>query len=147
MSSVDRRGSDSQDWSVMLRRSRSAWHDFAARRDYEWDVIEALDQLGTRTGGGGPAYGAACSYWWTLPEGSAEWAAGGFGPHGVWMSGTLLLLMVCEILGLRPPDFATDAELSQAAAVGRESAAVVTNLEPGMPESCLCRRAHGRFVV
>jgi hypothetical protein len=64
MNSIDHTADVSKDWSAVLVRSRSRWHDFAARRDYEWDVIEALNQLATRKGGGGPAHGDAASYSW-----------------------------------------------------------------------------------
>jgi hypothetical protein len=116
MSSPDARD-EAKAWSAVFRRSRSARFDFAVRRDFEWEVIEALDRLGTRRGGGGPAYGAAASYWWTLPEGSAECEVGGFGRNGVWINGVVPLLLVCDLLGLCVPDFATDSERTRAAAI------------------------------
>jgi hypothetical protein len=120
VNSVDHSNDVSKHWSAVFVHSRSRWHDFAARRAYEWDVIEALDQLAIRRGGGGPAYGDAASYWWSVPGGSGEWTAGGFGPHGVWINGVVPLLLVCEVLRLRLPGFATAEQVSEAAALRRQ---------------------------
>jgi hypothetical protein len=80
-------------------------------------------------GGGGPAHGDAASYWWNLPGGSGEWTAGGFGPHGVWINGIVPLLLVCEVLKLRPPSFASAAQRAEAAALRRQIGASRSGVE------------------
>jgi hypothetical protein len=129
MNSIDHTADVSKHWSAVLVRSRGRWHDFAARRNYEWDVIEALNELATRKGGGGPAHGDAASYRWRLPGGSGEWTAGGFGPHGVWINGIVPMLLVCEVLSLRPPSFATAEQLAEAAALRRQIGASRSGLD------------------
>jgi hypothetical protein len=97
------------DWKDVFRKSRSCEHDYAVRRDSEGDMLEVLDRLGTRRGGGGPAYGAAASYSWSLPGGSATWQTGCI-PFGLWVDGRAALLLLCDALGLRPPRDVTEAE-------------------------------------
>jgi hypothetical protein len=104
----------SRPWTAVFRRSRSRWHDFAVHRNEEGEVIYALDELGPYTNFSGPAYGDAQTVVWTIPHGEAEWSSGMFNPHGVWISELSTVLMLCEVLKLRPPRFATTQQVKEA---------------------------------
>lgn len=101
-------------WSEVFRRSASGRgrpegnlrHLFAVRASYQETVVDHLDQLAQRGGGGSPGCGSS-EYSWTTQWGRAE-LCHGWG-SGMWVDDLELLLVLCDRLGIsRPPSRRTE---------------------------------------
>ena len=103
-------------WSDYFCRSRSAQFEFAARKSTKYNVLTALDRIADRYGGGAPGYGYAADYGWNLPTGRAEYNTGVFFQNGLWISNVASLLLLCHVMDLVPPRFATDDQRDAASA-------------------------------
>lgn len=112
---------DGWQWSHFFRRSMRGAQYFAVRGftgGSGWsvrasDIDRFLDALSQPMCDAGPGNGFARSFYWSIPGGEAERAEHCL-QSGFWVYGDVALLVLCKLLRVPPPRFASENARGQA---------------------------------